>query len=87
MTWLGLGLALLMLGGGLAAAVKSVGWWPLLGWWFLGGLVMAATLYRFQPDLRPLQGLFNGERYFFVPEILVAWRLIQVAAIGLRWDR
>jgi hypothetical protein len=39
-------------------------------------LIMAASVYRCRPDTWNLQALFFGERYFFIPRILLAWLLV-----------
>lgn len=87
MTWGGLSLlGLVLLGWGWRArqetALRGWGVWVLLG---LG--VVAATLLRFPESLRPLQGGFNGERYFWVPKILLVWVILQVAARSAGWWR
>jgi len=39
-------------------------------------LIMIATVYRCRPDTWNLQALYFGERYFFIPRILLAWLLV-----------
>ena len=39
-------------------------------------LIAAAGLYRIRPDTWPFPDLVNGDSYFFIPRILLAWLLI-----------
>jgi hypothetical protein len=45
----------------------------------LGALaaVTAATMYKFNGYLGALGGMENGDRYFFIPKVLLLWLLIQ----------
>jgi hypothetical protein len=77
-----------------AAGLIWVGWrtWktkamrPYLRWAGFVGLVVLATLWRFQSNLVDLRPPANGERYFFVPKVIILWGLIQMAA-GVTKDR
>ena len=61
---------------------------PYLFWVGFAGLVVVATLWRFQSNLGDLKPVANGERYFFVPKVIVLWGLVQMAArAGLGRDR
>lgn len=59
---------------------------PYLLWAGFVGLVVLATLWRFQSNLADLRPPANGERYFFVPKVIIFWGLIQMAA-GATKDR
>jgi hypothetical protein len=48
-------------------------------------LILAASVWRSRPDTWNLQGLFFGERYFFIPRILLAWLLIWEIGAAPRW--
>ena len=87
MSWVGTGLAMLLLVGTIELARREAWGRRLLGWWGFAFLVMGATIFRFQDNLRPLNYLFDGERYFFVPQALVLTGVIQVAAQSRRWVR
>ena len=87
MSWVGTGLAMLLLVGTIELARREAWGRRLLGWWGFAFLVMGATIFRFQDNLRPLNYLFDGERYFFVPQALVLAGVIQVAAQSRRWVR
>ena len=39
-------------------------------------LITAATVYRSRPDTWSIDNLWFGERYFFIPRILLAWLLV-----------
>lgn len=80
MVWVGAVLGVAMIGAFAWAAWRSDRWRPLLGWLVFGGGVLAATVIRFHGDMEPLMSLSGGPRYFLVPQVLVLWGLIQVAA-------
>lgn len=42
-------------------------------------LVLAATAYKVRPDLWTLSELVNGDRYFFIPKIILIWLLAALA--------
>jgi len=46
-------------------------------------LVLASTAYKVRPDLWTLSELVNGDRYFFIPKVIVLWLLAAVAASSL----
>ena len=80
---------------GLGTGLAAVGWlvwrcWrtPALRPYGYGAvfaaLVSVATLWRFQSNLDDLVPTANGERYFFVPKMMVLWGLIQLAALSTR---
>ncbi len=85
--------------GGLLLAVGLLGWWswrarpdaavrPLGMWLAFGAAVALASLWRFPESLRPLHGGFNGDRYFWIPKLLVVWTLVQLTARAdgrMRW--
>ncbi|MBI5771400.1 MAG: hypothetical protein HZA93_26740 [Verrucomicrobia bacterium] len=48
-------------------------------------LILGASVYRCRPDTWNLQALFFGERYFFIPRILLAWLLIWEIGAAPRW--
>ena len=80
---------------GLAAGLAGV-WWFVWRCWrtpalrpygygaVFAALVSVATLWRFQSNLDDLVPAANGERYFFVPKVMVLWGLIQIAAQSTR---
>lgn len=87
-----------MAGVGLALLLAIWVWWgwrawakpelrPLGGWLVLGLAVGGAALLRFPDGLKPLLGGFNGDRYFWVPKVLLVWSVVQLAARGGRWER
>jgi uncharacterized membrane protein YgdD (TMEM256/DUF423 family) len=45
-------------------------------------LVLAATAYKVRPDTWTLSELDNGDRYFFIPKIILLWLLAALAVIG-----
>ncbi len=48
--------------------------------------VLAATLYRARHGLTAFAGLQNGDRYLFIPKVLVVWLLISGwNRTGMRW--
>ena len=52
------------------------------------GLILAATSYRGRFDTWELDNLFFGERYFYVPRVLLAWLIvweIDAAPRALAW--
>ena len=56
--------------------------------WILGaaiGLLLASAFYRCRHYLPELLVRGNGERYFYVPEILTAWLLLAAADSGKIW--
>ena len=76
---------------GLVTGLAGVGWFvwrcgrtPVLRPYGYGAvfaaLVSVATLWRFQSNLDDLVPVANGERYFFVPKVMVLWGLMQMAA-------
>ena len=80
---------------GLGTGLAALGWsaWrcgrtPVLRPYGYGvvfaALVSVATLWRFQSNLEDLVPAANGERYFFVPKVMVLWGLIQIAAQSTR---
>jgi hypothetical protein len=56
--------------------------------WTLGaaiGLLLASAFYRCRHYLPELLVRGNGERYFFLPEILAVWLLLAAAGTGKIW--
>ena len=43
-------------------------------------LVLASTAYKVRPDLWTLSELVNGDRYFFIPKVILLWLLAALAA-------
>lgn len=43
---------------------------------FAGGLVLAAAIYKFRFDLNQLRSAHNGDRYFYIPKLLLLWFFI-----------
>ena len=39
-------------------------------------LITPVTLHRIRPDTWPYPDLVNGDSYFFIPRLLLAWLLI-----------
>ncbi len=87
MSWVGVALAVVLFSGTVWMARKSDWARRLLGWSVFVLLVMGATIYRFQDNLRPLHHLYDGERYFWIPQVLVTVILIQIAARTNHWIR
>ncbi|QYM79764.1 hypothetical protein K0B96_03865 [Horticoccus luteus] len=48
--------------------------------WSAAGAVFAAGIFRFHGMLAVFNSPMNGDRYFFVPKVLILWLLI------LEWD-
>ena len=51
----------------------------------LFGLVLVAGLWRVRADTWERDDLVNGDRYFFIPRVLLAWLLIWETSGPSRW--
>jgi hypothetical protein len=49
-------------------------------WVFLGlaAAIMVSTFFRFQGNMAALMAMHSGDRYFFLPRVMLAWALILV---------
>jgi hypothetical protein len=64
--------------------IAPVIWYSIsAGFW----LMLAAGLVRSRPDTWGLGNLVLGDRYFFVPRVLLGWMLIWLACGATRWRR
>jgi hypothetical protein len=50
-------------------------------------LIVAAAIYRARPDTWGSDNLDFGERYFYIPRVLLAWLVIWEFDAGPRWIR
>jgi hypothetical protein len=83
----------------LATALAALGVWaatlrrpPIAAfiWYAISAefwLMLAAGLFRGRPDTWGLGIFVYGDRYFFVPRVLLGWMLIWLACSAPRWRR
>jgi hypothetical protein len=74
------GLGLAAVGGRAAGHVRVLLWCAALA-------VFAATVYRFRGELAAFDGCRNGDRYFFIPKVLLGWLLVQELDSAANWRR
>lgn len=52
-----------------------------------GGLIICAAIYKFRFELNLLQSVHNGDRYFYIPKLLLLWFFIFELGSPETWRR
>jgi hypothetical protein len=51
------------------------------------GLLILSTFYKFKGELLVLGSIGNGDRYFYIPKLLVWWLLVLLSTSPVLWKR
>jgi hypothetical protein len=54
---------------------------------FAGGIIMAAAFYKYRFELKQMSSIRAGDRYFYIPKLLIWWFFLFEVSSLVRWRR